>query len=239
VCERERETVMCVRERESKRERETETSSVCACVYVCERNSFTHVFVCEKERESAWVCSNVCVHVCVCLCVIVCVCVCVCVCECECGILLGIRVLVFKPEKKLSRTVRSMCGFCITLSRETNRVHCKNSGLTACCFGIVIWPQIQVWIKVLVLDLTKKHLRRVMNMSRIMISGFDLIKQHLRRVMTMSGFCITLSMDYNCSSVPFDQNDCWHYFISLWNCINECQVEKTNVNFIEFWKLYK
>ena len=79
-----------------------------------------------------------CVSMYVCVCVSLCVCVCACVCECECGILLGIRVSVFKPEKKLSRTGRSMCGFRMTLSGETNQVHCKNSGLTVRCFGTVI-----------------------------------------------------------------------------------------------------
>ena len=115
---------------------------MCVRVYMCMRETLSHTYLCVRKRAS--VCECVCVCVYVCVSVYVCVCVSLCVCvyvrerQCECGIFLEIRVSVFKPEKKLSRTVRSMCGFCITLSRKTNQVHCKNGGLTACCFGTVI-----------------------------------------------------------------------------------------------------
>ena len=111
---------------------------MCVRVCMCMRQTLSHTYLCVRKRESVCECVYMCVSVYVCVCVSLCVCVCACVCECECGILLGIRVSVFKPEKKLSRTVRSMCGFCIILSRETNQVHCKNGGLTPCCFGTVI-----------------------------------------------------------------------------------------------------
>jgi len=105
---------------------------VCVCVCVWER-----------ERQSACACMLVCLSVCVRLCVILCVCVCV----CECEIHVQISVFGFQPRKKISRRIRATFGFCITLSGDYNWVYLTNGGSVTICFGNVIWPQLQVWIR--------------------------------------------------------------------------------------------
>jgi len=77
---------------------------VCVRVYMCMRETLSHTYLCVRKRESVCECVNMCVSVYVCVYVSLCVCVCVRERECECGILVGIRVSVFKPEKKLSRS---------------------------------------------------------------------------------------------------------------------------------------